>query len=224
MSDAPASVSPSWSFALLADRLAGIGGWRRYLVALLLGVLSTLALPPTYALPVFYLTFPALVWIVGGTAGKRAAFAVGWWFGMGWFVTSLYWIGNALLVFSDRHAWMVPFAVLGLPAFLALYTGLATLIARLGRNPLERALWLALGWTAAEWLRGHLLTGFPWNLAGYGWMASAELMQLASVIGAYGLSLLAVTSAALPAALAMPGRSARTGALLAALLILVAGW
>jgi apolipoprotein N-acyltransferase len=224
MSDTPASAARALSISGIAERLSRLTGWRRYGAAFLLGVGATLALPPVYVLPVLYIAFPALVWLLGGVRGSRAAFAVGWWFGFGWFTVSLYWIGNALLVFSDRTAWLVPFAVLGLPAFLALYTGLAGMVARVGRTPLERALWLAAGWTAAEWLRGHLLTGFPWNLAGYAWMASEWLMQSAAAVGVYGLTLLCVLSAALPAAFSMRSRQVRLWAAAAAALLLAVPW
>lgn len=224
MSDTPASATRAWTAAALAQRLSGLAGWHRRGTACLLGVGATLALPPVYALPALYIAFPALVWMLGGARSTRAAFAIGWWFGFGWFTVSLYWIGNALLVFSDRTAWLVPFAVLGLPAFLAVYTGLACMVARIGRTPLERALWLAVGWTVAEWLRGHLLTGFPWNLVGYAWDGSEWLRQSAAVFGAYGLSLLALLSAVLPAALAMAAPRPRYGAAAAAMLLLVVPW
>jgi apolipoprotein N-acyltransferase len=219
MSNAVAANPRVWHPAELAGRLASIAGWRRFALAFFSGAAATLALPPVYFLPVLYVAFPVLVWMLAGASSRRAAFALGWWFGFGWFVTSLYWIGNALLIFGDRHAWMIPFAVLGLPAFLAVYTGLAGLVATLGRNHLERALWLTVGWVAAEWVRGHAFTGFPWNLAGYSWMGADALMQPAALLGAYGLSLAAVASASLPAALATPRRRLRFTAVAAAALI-----
>jgi apolipoprotein N-acyltransferase len=224
MSDTPARPTRAWTVSAIAERLAALSGWRRRGTAFLAGGVATLALPPAGVLPALYLAFPVLVWMLGGARTNRAAFGTGWWFGFGWFTASLYWIGNALLVFSDRHAWLIPFAVLVLPAFLALYTGRAGVIARIGRNPLERALWLAAGWTAGEWLRGVLFTGFPWNLVGYAWMTSDALMQGAAVVGAYGLSLMAVLSAALPAALVMNGRQVRLSAAAIAALVLVLPW
>lgn len=222
MSDVPAARAGAWGPAALASRLAGLTGWRRFGLAFLCGALTTVALPPVYFLPALYVSVPMLVWMLAGVSGARGAFALGWWFGFGSFVTGLYWIGNALLVFGDRHAWMIPFAVLGLPGFLAVYAGLAAMVGRLGRNHLERALLLSIGWAAAEWLRGHVFTGFPWNLIGYSWMGSEALMQAAAWVGAYGLSLAAFLSAALLAALAMPHRGVRTGsAAVAALILLV---
>jgi apolipoprotein N-acyltransferase len=224
MNDASAPAARVGRIAAVADRVAGLSRRRRYGLSFLLGAFGTLALPPAYVLPILYLVFPVLVWMIGSTRGWRGAFWTGWWFGFGWFAASLYWIGNALLVYDDRHAWMVPFAVLGLPAFLAIFTGLAGAFARIGRNHLERALWLAVGWTAMEWLRGHLFTGFPWNLVGYGWLGSSALVQSAAFAGIYGMSLAAVLSAVLPAALALDSRKARAGAAVAAVLLLALPW
>ena len=224
MNEPSAPAVRAGTLAGIADRVGGLSGWRRRGLSFLLGAVGTLALPPADFLPILYLTFPLLVWMIGGAGNRRGAFWIGWWFGFGWFASSLYWIGNALLVYGERHAWLIPFAVLGLPAFLAIYTGLAGVIASIGRNHLERALWLAVGWAAFEWLRGHLFTGFPWNLIGYSWSGSAALLQSAAFVGVYGVSFAAVLSASLLAALSLGDRKTRVGAASAAALILVLPW
>lgn len=197
--------------------IATLQGWRRYGFSFLLGALATLSLPPVHAFPILFAVFPALVWLLGSAARKRAAFALGWWFGFGFFVFGLYWIGNALLVFAAKFAWLLPFASAGLPAFLALFCGLATLAAWFGRSHLGRALLLAAAWVAAEWLRGHVLTGFPWNLLGYAWAGSDGLLQLAALFGVYGSSFAVVLSACLPAAMAGAGAPWRFMAIAAAI-------
>ncbi len=174
------------------------------------GAVAALAMPPVGLVPALLLAFPVLVWLVDGAGRRRAAFAVGWWFGFGYFIVGLYWISNALLVDAARFAWLIPFAICGLPALLAIFTGLATLISALwrGRGP-GRVLLLAAAWGAMEWLRGHVFTGFPWNLLGYAWADSTAMLQVTAVIGIYGLSLLTVLAAASPAALVDPrGESA----------------
>ena len=54
----------------------------------------------------------------------------GWWFGFGYFVPGLYWIGYAFLVDAPTFAWLMPFAVLGLPAYLALFPAFGFGLAR----------------------------------------------------------------------------------------------
>jgi apolipoprotein N-acyltransferase len=183
-------------------------GWRRVLVAFLAGAFSTLALAPFDIWPAPFLSFPILVWLIDGSAAGRlggalAAASAGWWFGFGYFVVSLYWIGNALLVDAKTFGWLLPFAVVALPAALAVFTGLGTTLARLlwGRGP-GRVLALAIGLTVSEWLRGHLFTGFPWNAFGYALASPLPLAQGAALVGIWGLTFLAVAIYASAAVLA----------------------
>jgi apolipoprotein N-acyltransferase len=192
----------------LAGTLAALRGWRRHAAAAGLGALATLALPPVYLLPLLYVAFAGLVWLLPAGLRWRAAFFTGWWFGMGYFVSSLYWIGFAPITYSMDLFWVMPLAMVGLPILLAVYHGIATLLASLwGGGTLRRALALALAWGATEWLRGHMLTGFPWNLAGYGWLGSDALAQTAAIFGMYGVTLLVVAASALAAGIA--GQPAR---------------
>jgi apolipoprotein N-acyltransferase len=178
---------------LLAD------GWRRRLLAVLVGALAALAMPPFGIFPVLALSMPALVWLLDGAVSDdagavsrlRAGLAVGWHFGFGFHLAGLWWIGRAFLVEADLFAWMIPFAMLILPAGLALFTALATAAAAVfWRDGAGRLLLLALTLTLADWLRGHVLTGFPWNAWGYAFGEVAILMQPAALVGVYGLGLI----------------------------------
>jgi apolipoprotein N-acyltransferase len=182
-------------------------GWRRWLIAFAAGILSALAMAPFNAWPILFLTFPALVWLIdGAAAGRRggvmAAAVTGWWFGFGYFVAGLYWIGFAFLVDAPTFGWLLPFAVIGLPAVLAVYTAIAVALARmLWTRGATRILALAVTLTATEWLRGHLFTGFPWNAFGYALTTPLALAQSVSVIGPWGMTFIAVCVAASPATL-----------------------
>ena len=97
------------------------------------------------------------------------------------------------MVDPSAHLWQMPFAILFLSAGLALYVGVACALAiYFWQDGPSRLLVFAAFYAAAEWLRGHALTGFPWNLQAYGWGASLAVMQSASLIGAYGLSFLTI--------------------------------
>ena len=76
---------------------------------------------------------------------------------------------------------------------------------RLRLAPAARICLFAVLWSAAEWLRGHVLTGFPWNLVGYVWAGgfpgALAILQSTAWIGIYGLSFLTVLAASLPALL-----------------------
>jgi apolipoprotein N-acyltransferase len=96
----------------------------------------------------------------------------------------------------------LPFAVLGLPAYLALFTALGFALARLiwTADP-SRVIALAASLTLSEWLRGQALSGFPWNAFGYALTEPLALAQTASLIGLWGLTFLSVAIFASPATL-----------------------
>ncbi len=183
-------------------------GWRRTIIAFIAGAASALALAPINAWPILFLTLPILMWLVdGSTAGRWSgawtAAIAGWCFGFGYFLAGLYWVGYAFLVDAKTFGWLLPVAVAGLPAYLALYTGLGVAAARLiwVRGP-TRVLALAATLTGAEWLRGHLLTGFPWNTFGYALTEPLTLAQSVSLTGIWGLTFLCIAICASPAVLA----------------------
>jgi apolipoprotein N-acyltransferase len=187
-------------------------GWKRAGLAFVAGALSVLAMAPFSAWPVLFLTFPVVVWLIDGAGAGRlrgvpAAALAGFWFGLGYFVLGLYWIGYAFLVDASTFAWLLPFAILGLPAYLALFTALGFALARLiWTRDASRVIALAISLTFSEWLRGHLLTGFPWNAFGYALSEPLALAQTASLIGLWGLTFLSVAIFASPAVL-IDGRS-----------------
>lgn len=184
-------------------------GVRRMALAVAAGAVGALALPPFNIFAALFLSFPLVVWLMDGLASHpdsgwfarlRSAFFVGWLFGLGYFVAGLWWLGNALLVEADEFAWALPLAVLGLPAFLALFYGLATSLASLlWSDGVGRLAALAFGFGLAEWLRGFVATGFPWNAIGYGAMPMPLMMQSAAIVGVSGVTTLAVFVFSVPA-------------------------
>ncbi|HRF10280.1 MAG TPA: apolipoprotein N-acyltransferase [Xanthobacteraceae bacterium] len=195
------------TLADLANRVVLSGGWRRRGIALGSGAFSALAMAPFNLWPVLVVTFPVFVWLLDGAgSGRRGlvvAFGTGWWFGFGYFIAGLYWIGMALFVEADKFAWLLPFAVLGIPAGLAFFTAFGALLARAmwTTGPL-RILVFAAGLTIAEFLRGTILTGFPWNSFGYALTSVSYFAQGASLVGLWGLTLFALVIFASPATIA----------------------
>ena len=192
------------------------------------GAAAVLALPPFSMLPVALLAFAALFLLVS-KGGARRSFVLGWAFGLGHFAFGLSWIAESFAVDAERYGWMAVPAVAGLSAVLALFPALAcTVFARLRIGGVTGAVAFAACWTAAEWLRGHVLTGFPWNLAGYALAEFDALRQPAAWIGSYGLSFLVVLVATLPAVALQTTGARRAGPLvLGGLLFFVllgAGW
>lgn len=213
---------------LTCDWVRAASGWRRAAVAFGAGALSALAMAPFFVSPVLFATLPVLVWLIDGSAGssRRSSFLsaakAGWWFGFGYFLLGLFWVGEAFLVEADKFAWLMPFAVVMLPAGMALFTAAAAGAARLVWWPgISRVLLLAVTLSAAEWLRGHILTGFPWNVLGYALTSPLPLMQSASVLGIYGLTLICVAVFAGPLVLIAESKPGARGAALRNALLLV---
>ena len=163
------------------------------------GALAVLALPPFSLLLALPVGFSILFWLLQGSQAK-GAFGLGYAFGFGYFGFGASWIAESFYVDAERFGWMAVPAVAGLSAGLALFPALATVVFRtLGQKGLSSAVAFAACWTGAEWLRGHILTGFPWNLSAYALADWAALRQPAAWVGSYGLSFLAVLAATLPA-------------------------
>ena len=179
--------------------------------AFLYGLIAAATLPPLFFVPLLFLSFCGVLSLLMRRPCWKSCFWMGWWFGFGYFLAGLYWISFALGVDIHRFMAMIPFAVAGLPAFLAFFVAFAFGLTRSVSRGLSRVWGLppfwereqfvflfALLWTFFEGLRGYLFTGFPWNLLGYCWMSFLPVAQILSVTGIYGLSFLTVLWAASP--------------------------
>jgi len=194
-------------------------GWRRALVAFAAGSFSVFAMAPFFFWPILFLTFPILVWLIdsahrpsfkepnppahAGGAMKwvtmRTTALDGWWFGFGYFLFGLFWIGEAFLVEKEIFGWLMPVAVILMPAGLALFYAATMAVTRVfWPTGLSRIFILAVVLGAGDWVRGHVFTGFPWNVFGYAFTYPLTLMQSASLIGVYGLTLWVVLVCAAP--------------------------
>jgi apolipoprotein N-acyltransferase len=204
-------------------------GWPRRAIALAAGATGALALPPFGFAPAMILPMTVAVWLLDGAAGAtrgaalRAAFADGWWWGFGYFLAGLWWLGAAFLVDADQFLWALPLGVVGLPLFLALFPALGFVLARAIWSPgLGRIFALGVGLSASEFLRANVLTGFPWNeygmaLGQYLWSA-----QIAAWVGLHGLTLLTIMLAAAPAT--MKARPIAAAALATVALVAFGAW
>ena len=214
------------SFFNTVELWAGRSRWRRRWASFAAGAVSILAMAPFHVWPVLWLTLPVLLRLMAQNAAADAAARrwqpwlrvpagraaeTGWWFGFGYHMFGLFWIGEAFLVEAEIFGWLLPVAVTALPAGLALFWAGAAAATQSVRcaTAVERVVVLALCVAAAEWLRGHIFTGFPWNIVGYALTAPLPLMQAAGLFGVYGLTLIAVLIFAL--AEAMSRDAARRG-------------
>ena len=191
--------------------LTAASPWRDRVLALVAGLATALAHPPFGILPGL-LGYALLLWLldtIDGPRPLRSAFLRGWLAGLGYFGLGTWWIGEAFLVDAANQGWMAPFAVTAMAAGLALFWGAgAVLYRRLRPAGAVRVLAFAAALSALEWVRGHVLTGFPWNLPGETWRAGSAPSQAAALLGAYGLTFVTLAIAAAPAVWRQ-GRSGR---------------
>jgi len=183
-------------------RLASLSGWRADLAALGFGALAAAALPPVCAVPVLLVATPGLLALIEGAASPGTAARRGWWFGFGHNLLGLYWITEAILVEAARFWWLVPLAVPGLAAVMALFIAAPAGLARLARRGWPRVLALAGGWVLADLARQFIATGFPWNPWASVWELPGPIgdvmIQPAAWLGAPGLTFLTVLLSVLP--------------------------
>jgi len=185
------------SLARIGDYFRALAGWRALLASILAGAVYALGFAPLGIFPAMLLALAALVLLLDGAAARnrpvRRAAAIGWGFGFGQFVVGMHWIFYPFLVDPLEHAWQIPFVAILFPGGLALFATAACAAAMAAWRPGRPRIFIfATCYAAAEWLRGHVLTGLPWNLPSYGWGASLAILQCSSLMGAYGLSLLTV--------------------------------
>lgn len=192
----------------------------RWLLALGAGLAAALAHPPFGLLPGL-LGYPLLLWLVDTADADRplrSAFWRGWLAGLSYFALGTWWIAEAFMVDAANQGWMAPFAVALMAGGVALFWGAACLVYRWTRPAgVLRVLVFAGVFAGFEWLRGHVLTGFPWNLPGETWKAGSAMSQTAALVGAYGLTWLTL---AMTASVAV-WREGRAGGILAGLAMAV---
>ena len=182
----------------------GLGGARGLWVAFAGGAAAALAHPPFGIWPGVF-GFALIALSLDRTAERRpglSALARGWMAGLAYLLVGTWWIAEAFFVDAAAHAWQAPLAVLFTAGGIGVFWGGAGLAYRLlAPRGAHRVLVFAAVWSLFEWLRGHVLTGFPWDLPGEAWRAGSAPSQAASLIGAYGLTFVTVAIGAAPVTL-----------------------
>lgn len=207
--------------------MAGLNGWRRAALAFSAGMAAALALPPVNFWPALFVAVPAFLLLLETSKAPswRNGFGTGWLFGFGYFVVAFHWIGFAFLVDAATYLWMMPFMLGALAGGMAIYWGLAAMLARrLGLAGLPLALLAAACLATAEWLRGHLLTGFPWAAPGLAVDGMGGVAQAAAYVGMTGLTLLIVLWAGMPYVVLRSPRTATRLVAVLLMLLLPASW
>jgi apolipoprotein N-acyltransferase len=173
-----------------------LSGWPRFGFAFAAGLISALGFAPFNLFPALLLGFAMLVLLIDSTSAGprpiRTAATLGWAFGFGQFLLGLHWIAYSFFIFPGTNEWQLPFLLFFFLLLALFQTVVCAAAARFWRPGPARIVLFAVLYGLAEWLRGHILTGFPWNIPAYGWGASLAVLQSTALFGAYTLSLLTV--------------------------------
>ena len=166
---------------------------------MLSGAVASLSLPPLFLIPaIFAVSLPLLGYLKAQNRREGALILAA--AGLGWFLASTYWVSNSLIVDQSPYWFLMPIMALALAFTLAGFWAIAGFFSfSMGINPLARLLWLLVFFSLSEWARGFVASGFPWNLTGSLFAVYPASLQAAGFIGVYGLCVVAVTFAAVPA-------------------------
>ncbi len=174
------------------------------LILLLLGALSSLSLPPFNFFLINFFTFSIffifLFKKLNIQSYKKFFFLYGWLFGFGYFLTNMYWI-TISLTFDETFNFLIPIVLIIIPSFLALFYALIILVfyTLKPKNILSAFFLFSLLFGITEFIRGIILTGFPWNLIVFSFSKNLDFISIISVIGTYSLNLIVISFYTVPA-------------------------
>ena len=175
-----------------------------YLYIIFLGALSSYSLPPYNYFIINFITF-SLFFIFLFSKKKEPSkhisfFKYGWFFGFGYFLFSLYWIAISL-TFDQSFKILIPLTIILIPSFLAIFYGSVTYLFSVLhlKNVTSSFFIYSILFGLIEFLRGSILTGFPWNLIAFSFSDSIYFIQILSVIGTYSFNLFCISLFTVPA-------------------------
>ena len=196
-----------------------------YLYIIFLGALSSYSLPPYNYFIINFITFSLFFIFIFNkkkrTLNNKSFFQYGWCFGFGYFLFSLYWIVISL-TFDQSFKFLIPVAIILLPAFLAIFYGVMTYLFSIfySKNIVSSFFIFSILFGTIEFIRGSILTGFPWNLISFSFSNSIYFIQILSIIGTYSFNLFCISLFSLPALLIL--RRSKNEIIVCILFVLVA--
>jgi apolipoprotein N-acyltransferase len=178
--------------------------YTEFIFLILLGIATSLSLPPFNYLIINFLTFTLFfIFLIKKSniqTNTKLFFLYGWLFGFGYFISNLYWISISL-TFDQNFKFLFPLAIFLIPGFMAIFYGLITylFIILKPKKIVGSFLVFSLIFGVLEFIRGSILTGFPWNLIAFSFSNHLEILSITSIIGTYGFNLFCISLFASPA-------------------------
>ena len=187
-----------------------------FIFLIILGILTSLSLSPFNYFVINFFTFSLfflfLIKKFDHQKDKRFFFLYGWLFGFGYFTSSLYWISISL-TFDSNFKFLIPLTLILIPAFLSLFYGLISYFFFIlkQKEKISSFLIFSIIFGIIEFIRGSILSGFPWNLIVYSFSKQLELINITSIIGTYGLNLFCISLFTCPAILLLENSKKNIG-------------
>ena len=132
--------------------------------------------------------FTGLLWLMNGTSSRRQAFWDGWWWGWGFHIAGLQWLNISLMVNVGKLWWLIPSGLFGLTAYLGFQRGGLLADGGVAHAGVKQDRRFQRRLVGNGICARRVIADFPWNLTGYAFGFSDAALQLASVIGIYGLT------------------------------------
>ena len=174
------------------------------LFLIVIGMVTSLSLPPINYFVINFFTFTLFfLFLIKKSEQHKNLFLFflyGWLFGFGYFASNLYWISISL-TFDQNYKFLIPLTVFLIPGFLAIFYGLISFIFRIlnSRSKVVSYLIFSLIFGVLEFVRGSILTGFPWNLIAYSFSNYLEIISITSMVGTYAFNLFCISLFTAPA-------------------------
>jgi len=171
---------------------------------ILLGGLTAFSLPPYGYYIINFFTFTLFFFFIFNKKKENKSnfffFKCGWFFGFGYFLSSLYWISISL-TFDESFKYLIPFSLILVPSFLAVFYGLITLLFSLfySKKITSSFLVFSVAFGTIEVIRSFIFTGFPWNLIAFSFSENIYFLQVLSIIGTYSFNLICISIFTCPA-------------------------
>jgi len=165
--------------------------------------MSSYSLPPYNYFIINFITFSLFFIFLfkkKESLNNKSFFKYGWCFGFGYFLFSLYWVIISL-TFDQSFRFLIPFAIILLPASLAIFYGLMTYLFSFfySKDVVSSFFIFSILFGTIEFIRGSILTGFPWNLIAFSFSNSIYFIQILSIIGTYSFNLICISLFIVPA-------------------------